>query len=414
MIRLRIIKHAVKYKDAYVFLDGNRALYDMEGHPVWFLPDVERFNAPANAPMPVAKNIVPAMRGPFIPTNDMKLTPQGTITFVFYETAYEINYNGDILWKAPDQDKLKGEKREFYHHEFTRLANGHYMALKNEFENVCWTRKHNSSNDTGLALVPANEINKDDKNVFYRKTEFAIIKEYDQAGNVVWSWKSSKYFVDQDKGNDLDRCWKANGPFDQEVHGNSVYFDEKDSLIYIGFRNASLIIKLKYPSGEILNVYKGDQKSADNSNSLFCYQHSCRRSEKGYLYLFNNNLCNPGDMPDIQILQEPLSGKENFKIIWKYKCTYDSSDQKADPSYFVLSKGGNVLELPDQSMFVNMGSKYNKIFIVTRDKKILWSAIPQEYDPMTRKWENILQYRVSIVLSHKEIERLIWNAEGKE
>ena len=36
--RLAILKAAEKHKDAVVFLDGSNALYDMEGHPVWYLP----------------------------------------------------------------------------------------------------------------------------------------------------------------------------------------------------------------------------------------------------------------------------------------------------------------------------------------------------------------------------------------
>ena len=43
--RLRIAKNADKYEDAYVFLDGNKALYDMNGNPVWYLPEIEGSNA---------------------------------------------------------------------------------------------------------------------------------------------------------------------------------------------------------------------------------------------------------------------------------------------------------------------------------------------------------------------------------
>ena len=40
--RLRIMKNAEKYKDAYVFLDETHTLYDMKGIPVWCLPLKEK------------------------------------------------------------------------------------------------------------------------------------------------------------------------------------------------------------------------------------------------------------------------------------------------------------------------------------------------------------------------------------
>jgi len=100
--RLRITKNAEKYKDWYIFSDGARTLYDMNGQPVWFMPD---------------------MKGLKMTPRDIKLTPQGTITFLLENIgAYEINYNGDILWKAPDNGSVSGEHTEHYHHEFTRLS----------------------------------------------------------------------------------------------------------------------------------------------------------------------------------------------------------------------------------------------------------------------------------------------------
>ena len=411
-VRLRILHGDMKYKDGYVFLDGNRAIYDMEGNPVWFLPNSDRFNGPQYTLVPVIGNDGRQTNKLFIPAYDMKLTSQGTITFIFYETAYEINYNGDILWTAPAYDKVD-KSRDPYHHEFTRLTNGRYLALKNGYEDVYATWVHNSAADSSLSIVQAGEVKKDDKNVFNRKTEFANIKEYDSEGHVVWSWRSSKYFVDQDKGKDLAYCWRTNDPDHQEVHANSMFFNEKDSIIYIGFRNISRVIKLQYPSGKILSVYGDDHstESAGSAKKLFCYQHSCRRSKKGYLYLFNNNLCNQGQMPEVEILKEPISGKGNLNIVWQYVCA--ESEEKGKKTMEQFTQGGNVIELADGSMFVNMGSDYSKLFIVGHNKKEFWSALPERWDATKNEWTNILQYRASIVLSRKEIESLIWGESIK-
>ena len=72
------------------------------------------------------------------------------------------------------------------------------------------------------------------------------------------------------------------------------------------------------------------------------------------------------------------------------------------------------MELPDNSMFVCMGSQFSKVFIVNMDKKILWSAASEKWNAGNNKWECIPQYRASMITTRKEMEQLIWNAEMKK
>ncbi len=62
-MRLRIIKPATKFKDAFVFLDGNRTLYDIKGNAVWYLPD-NKINKQSDG------------------VRDLKLSPRGTASSV--------------------------------------------------------------------------------------------------------------------------------------------------------------------------------------------------------------------------------------------------------------------------------------------------------------------------------------------
>ncbi len=137
--RLRIIKHTQKYKDAYVFMDGAKALYDMNGRPVWFLPTIDG---------------LPAEQ--FSLTGDMQLTKSGTITFMTNRQGgqvYEVNYNGDVLWRGPNTGQVSGDTVENYHHEFTRLSNGHYMVMGEE--HVRW--KLPSVVDSSFFKQPGNQ-----------------------------------------------------------------------------------------------------------------------------------------------------------------------------------------------------------------------------------------------------------------
>ena len=118
IIRLRVMKNCEKYKSAYVFIDDHKALYDMKGHPVWFLPKIDS-----------------TLNDSYLP-RDIKITPQGTITLIIRDKIYELNYNGEILWTPSETATVNGESEEHFHHEFTRLTNGHYMALGSETINV--------------------------------------------------------------------------------------------------------------------------------------------------------------------------------------------------------------------------------------------------------------------------------------
>src|ERR1022692_4874216 len=103
-------------------------------------------------------------------------------------------------------------------------------------------------------------------------------------------WRSSMYF----NGSDINNHVSPNGIQNISTHDNAFFFNEKDSTLYISYINISRIIKVKYPEGKVINVYGEIFKPGIQSkgNNLFCAQHCCMISRKGYSYFFNNNECN--------------------------------------------------------------------------------------------------------------------------
>ncbi len=376
-VHLIITQKAKKYKDALVLLDNLNAMYDMAGNPVWFLP------------------------GNFFKKSgvrDLKISPQGTITFIAADKAYEVNYSGDIIWQGPNTGIVSGDSSEHYHHELTKLANGHYMILGDEPVVLKQNLKGNSS-----IVQKDTKINSsNDSNT--SKLFFGTLIEYDANSKVVWYWKSSDYFLKS------GLYQYQSGLLSKDlidVHANSFFFDEKNKLIYISFKNINCILKIKYPEGTVLNNYSDINKDGirDKETALFCGQHSIRHSDNGYLYLFNNNSCNHAQVPAIMILKEGQAGmNHDIKKIWEYNCV-----QCAELKQPVTS-GGNAIELSDNSFFVNIGMPYSDIFIVSRDKKILWSARAERRDPATNTTHDIFDYRASITTNPKDIEKLIWNS----
>ena len=375
LFRLRILQEAVQHKDDYVSIDGGGVLYDMKGRPVWFIPDSQEV-------------------GGYV--LDMQFTPQGTITLIFVRSAYEINLNGDVLWKAPPYNTINGDTAaDIYHHELKRLSNGHYMVLGMEFI-MC---KSVRTKDTSYIITMPDKKIRDG----YWLARYSTIIEFDAKGGVVWSWKSSDHLI----GSDFDYFNPVDTFQRFDPHSNAFYFDEAQKLIYLGNRNLNRIIKIEYPGGKILDNYGEIFKPGvpSKGSALFCNQHSIGRTLDGLLYYYNNNSChNTDSMPTVVFVKEPSADHPYVEKVWEYTCTSDDKFSKK------FGSGGNAIELPDTSLFVCMGNDYSKLFLVNRQKKVLWSALPEKYFESDAKWTPTRQYRSNII-SRKYFENLIWNAE---
>lgn len=392
--RVRITANNGKYDSFYVMMDGTRGLYDMSGELIWFLPSIENRAALT-----------------FDNFGDLKVSPQGTVTFITNRTGgqiYEVDYNGNMLWKGPDNGVVSGDSSEHYHHEFTRLGNGHYMALGSE--GVSW--KLPGIVDSGFLKKPHNQKKiywNDTARAYYERMQFGTIIEYDTAGKVVWSWKSSKYFKDADV---FSRTAPHGAYYVSDVHTNGFYFDRKAGAVYVSFKGISRVIKLRYPAGNVTGIFG---KKHDHGNvkgygpDLFVQQHNCMISKEGYLYLFNNNARYAGAMPTLVMMKMPVTPKDTLRKVWEYTCTVDNAI--TDRTEFSFSSGGNVTQMPDGSMFACMsGPEYTKVFIVNKQKEVLWSAMPEAKNRASGKWSAIVQYRASII-SRNELERLIWSQQ---
>jgi len=390
--RVRIIKKAEKYKDAYVFMDGNRSLYNMKGQPVWYLPKTGRFGEEP------------------IVVRDLKLTQQGTITFITktdlngeFGRAYEIDYNGAILWEAPHIYSDDTNRRSMCHHQLTRMRNGRYMVLGYEH----YRNNMPIPGDSDQVIFPATDAG--GKMDTFRMGRFETIKEYDAEGNVVWSWNVTKHLMpDGYYLKTEERSWPV-----LFYHVNAFFFNEKEQCIYISVKDISQVIKIKYPERTVVKSY-GKHGNCVSSNELakglFCGQHSCRVSDKGYLYLFDNHDCAPGQLPRIIKMRAPTTEADSQEKVWEYVCTVDGLNKTKKKDITFMS-GGSVEELPDQSILACMGDDYGKVFIVGMDKRIVWSALPEYRNTAENEWKLIPQYRASIICTTNDLAHLIWQEE---
>jgi len=377
--RLRVVIPARGNSDGFVFTDGSRALYDLNGKPIWFLPDLPEFKGAVN---------------------DLKFSPFGTITFLVNKEAYEIDYNGRILWKAPDTTHPNTTLIGKYHHEFSRLANGNYMVLSTDVASVFKKWPSNKRRDSLIADTSEHIMSNDTS---YLRSEFGTIKEYDKNDKLIWCWNSLNYF----RASDI--CYRyADSTLDFNMHENAFYFDDKQKVVYASFKYCSRILKISYPDGKVIAEY-GEQfgpGNPDRKKGLFYGQHSARRSHDGYLYLFNNNIRDSTGLPQVLMLKEPAAGRGPLTKVWEYDCTMDDIEPPKQ-NRLSFQTGGNVMELPDGDFFVCMPGQDSRLLIVDRAKNVRWAAVAEKWDADSKTWKIISNYRGSAI-SRNDLTRLVW------
>lgn len=394
-VRMRVSSGYSGKDKFYVIPDGSNVMYDNGGRPVWFMP---------------------ALNGERTMACNIKYTKQHSLSCIDGMRAVELNYDGKVLWKTlgtSPLDTLETQRPVVIHHEFTKLANGHYMAL---------------TNYTPVRTGPQSDISKSDGNDrhhFFQKVVDGRLTEFDHAGNIVWSWSSADYFSHSDLRIFYDEISKQ--PEGGMVsHENAFYFDQVNKVIYLSYAEINRIIKIGYPHGNVLAVYG---RTFDNSrkagrmqrgqrgpfvnflrdgtfrNGLFCGQHSCKLTSDGKLMLYNNNMSD-STIPQVLLMNETMEGgKSKLSTYWSFQCPVD--DLQRAP---MNAGGGNVVERADGSLFVSMSFPYSRSFIVNRLKQVLWSAILEKKNE-DGEWVPLQSYR-SFILSQQEFEDFIWANRG--
>lgn len=378
--KIDVKQKSTTHTNLFIAIDAIKGICDINGKLVWSLPDIEGI---------IDSNTA---------VRDIKITEQNTVTFLTSNDAVEIDYKGNLIWRGPNNGKVSGNQEEKYHHEFTRLKNGHYMvAGHTQVYRVIPKLVGDKPVDKKL-LLSNDSIIVD--GVIKHKVWCASLIEYDSTGKILWSWVSGEHFTDEDlftpSDNSLSRI---------NTHLNAFYFNEQEKTIYLSYRNINRIMKIAYPSGDVLANYGESYMPTEKiyGTGLFSGQHSCKISKNGYLYLLNNNTIainnNQGRKSSILVLKEP-GVTDTVSKIWEFSC--GDSKLISDP---LSPGGGSVNELTNNNFLVCLGSN-NTHFIVNNDKKIIWLA---EIKKISRDnvWENSDGGYRNYPITQKMIEEFI-------
>lgn len=378
--KLQIIDTAANHTDRLLLVDHSGIMYDLKGDPLWYLPDITDI---------FDRNM---------PNRDLKLTNTGTFTLTNNHGAFEFDYNGNIVWRAPDTSL-------HYHHELTKLSNHHYMVCGMEQ----LTKKIPADVDT--CAFPDDGSLRKISGAYYRQFECGTLLEYDSIGNIVWKCPMSQYFSD-----DYFFLRMAGASFFQsDLHMNSFDFDEKNSVIYVSFRNISCILKIEYPSGKLLTAYgklQFPEKTRANGlvmNRPFNAQHNVRVSKDNRIYMFNNNsdriIEGKRDMnrPSTVVMFNQVQDG-GLQKIWEISCDIDTL---ALPG---TATGGSVQLLNNDNILVGMGLA-GRTFIVSPEKKIVWNAVVKFKPIADRNFETMPMYRVFGIENKNALQQAIFRSQ---
>jgi arylsulfotransferase ASST len=332
------------FNNDIIFLDFLGIAIDRTGKPVWFYP----FNSEDGRSEPNFRNL--------------RMTNMGTITFQTNDDCFETGIDGNVLWKAPNDGLISGEKREFYHHDFRRLNDGSYLTTSYKY-----VMQPNYFDTTILSRVRYNTL-----------------IQYDASGRVIWSWNEKDHV-------DKSVLFQRSDVRSTEVEGthlNGFDYDEKQDAVVMSFRNNSSIIKIDKSTGKIIYNLAEYGAESGNKNPWFARQHGPVILPNHRLLVYDNNVfdtINGVTYPKVLIIAEP----ENYKspqILWEFECKSDKYPKG------ITGKEGYALPLPNGNIFVCMGGA-NFAFEVTPAKEIVWECYFEKLDPQKNNWIGFNNYR---------------------
>ncbi len=160
---------------------------------------------------------------------------------------------------------------------------------------------------------------------------FDYIREYDKSA-LIWSLDTHDFishkqmcpFGDMMSGGSVD-----------VVHGNTVFFDSEENIIYFNSRNVNTFYKIDHKTGKVLwglgefgNFTLFDQKGIQKK-SLFYHAHAVEKVDDNTFILFDNDMHNKSNnqnkrsrLVEITIDEETMTANETW--VWKPPINYFS------------------------------------------------------------------------------------------
>ena len=238
------------------------------------------------------------------------------------KTGSAINTDGQYIWQAPEDIVVDI-------HEVKQISNGNYMGFVNE---------------TLLGPIPMDipnawifELNGyevDGVTHEFAWTAQKLVEWNRDTNEEIWSWNPFDYYTMDDYDKYEATWWNAfYDGFHDWTHSNAFYFDENENAIYMSNRHLSRLIKIDYPSGEIIWMMGMPAEYMDSGDEHICtelgfsFQHNIKRLENGNLLFFDNGnlsqMLRNIDNPITRMLEVEVIDNSYCNIVWEYNMPSD-------------------------------------------------------------------------------------------
>lgn len=314
--------------------------------------------------------------------NGNEIWNTGNNNFVFYNTDYngklfgcelrpELEYNIPGIEFSLDNIIIWEESNEnFTHHDIIQLPNGNYLGIIEttqsgpvpigDWSSYCYS-VYGALCDGTTSFFPWHG----DK-----------IVEWDaETKEIIWEWNTFDH-LDMNDYDELGGSWiqgLQQGFYDW-THANALFFNQAENAIYISIRHLSRIIKIDYPSGDIIWSMGLNMPSNDvdfGHDILFSWQHSIQVLNNGNIVtLDNGNLSQQLLNTDyattraleIEIIES--NGSYNSNIVWEYNL----------PDYLFGFASGNVQKLDNNNYLITTVGEGGTVLEVNSNKEIVWQG----------------------------------------
>jgi hypothetical protein len=332
----------------YILNDFTKNMVNFQGKEIWHFPKLKNFTLAEK-----------------LSIRDLRMTKSGNFTALITPgIALEFDRDGNVIWLAPSSQLEHIKGKENYHHDFRKLESGNYMILSEE-EQVIKLKPQKSIKDK---LLEKENI-KLDKGDYFASGIYGTIVEFDKDGKIVWRWNSGPFFAEL-----TETGWN-----NEDSHANAFYMDEKNNILYVGFRHISLIVKVDKSTGKVIECY-GNNLSSKYKFSLggeFALQHSIEKTVDNSLLIFNNANCENDEtsISDVLFISES-DGKQPAKVQSRISCLIDGTDDGRAVKY------GSADQLPDGNYLIGIGGNGR---VIVADKSNNNEIV---HDMVLRSYEN--------------------------
>lgn len=332
------------YQNNLIFIDHLGVAVNRQGQPVWYMP----FDSFDLVGPPKYRNL--------------QMTPNGSFTFLRGSDCIEKDIQGQLLWIGPNDGTVSLAPTEFYHHDFAKDANGHYMVGSYRYVEM--------PNLKDPAVIS--------------RVRYNTVIQYDATGKVVWQWNEKDHVRPE-------VIFAGTAPGEVAVpgtHWNGFSCNDKTGVCVFSFRNNSSLLVIEKATGKVLCTLEGENTKP--GGITFAAQHSPVFLPNGDLLFYNNNVKAQPDSGQLvfpKIVQ--LHFDKNYRSaqkVWEYEC------RLKDYPEGLAGKEGFADLLPNGHILICLGGG-NKIWEVDRAKKTVWEMDTEAYDAKSQAWKPFSNYR---------------------